>query len=351
MIRAISIDRASWSKPLRGSAAAINGRPWTAAIGMPAIRRPIFVDDYAGQIQPQRGFPAAINGFVPVIVQVGGGRNTRYTTLDRLIISKALRGSSAAINGSGIVTGITADVMCGMDTYAWPEQETQWWSPPLKSFSAAVNAFVPFVPAVNPVGGKFKTWWDVYQEQNQPLRAFTAAVQAFPVYNFALDSVRAKQSKYTDEYFQQLQILKGFTAAINGNPAPPIPPTYTAGPRYIILLPPRAFTISAITMQQFNVKDPAESVMLTFNLAPDLTSGEVLSGTPTVTVSVVQGVDTNPQAIVTGLAGFDSTQSQVVVPVSGGLSGVFYELQVTCATSNFQKRLSLAGVLPVRSIL
>jgi len=350
MNRWINVDRLSWSKPMRGSSAAINGRPWTAAIGMPAIKRTVYWDEYQTQIQPLRGSVGGANGFVPTIIQTGGGRQTRYVGIDQTWHSRAQRGSSAAINGSGLFTD-SADVMSGMDIGGWPPLETSWWSPPMPFFQVSTNRYIVYNPAIDMVRAKQSKWVDEYQQQLQPQRAFPAAEQAFTVYNFAADTVRARQAAWIDEYQRQLQALQTFAAGINGQAGPVVTPTYTFGPRYIILARPRPFTISAITMQQFDVKDPSESVMLTFNFAPDLPTGTQLFGTPSVNVSVIQGSDPSPASILNGRAGFDSTQTQVVVPVFGGVSGTFYEVQVSCATNNSNLVLSLAGIMPVSRIM
>jgi len=271
-------------------------------------------------------------------------KSTRYVQVDNVIVSRPQPITQAAHNVS------TSDVMCGMDTGGWPEQETQWWSPPLRGFVAAFNSFTPYNAATDVLRAKQSKWFDEYQTQIQPQR-FYFGVQAFPVYAFASDMARAKRSTWSDEYQPQPQIQRFYAPATNGSAGGFVAPTYNPGPRYIILQPPRPFTISALTMQQFNVKDPAESVLLTFNMAPDLATGETLVGAPSVNITVVQGTDASPAGMLTGVAGFDSTKTQVVVPVSGGLSNVFYEVQVTCSTSNFQKKLTLAGILPVRSII
>lgn len=102
-------------------------------------------------------------------------------------------------------------------------------------------------------------------------------------------------------------------------------------------------------MQTFPVKDPGESVDLTFNMVSNLPTGVLLNGTIVVAVTVLEGVDPNPYAILNGSAGLDSTQTQVVQPVTQGVSGVLYEIKVTAATTLPSIVLVLAGALPVRN--
>lgn len=136
----------------------------------------------------------------------------------------------------------------------------------------------------------------------------------------------------------------------------PAPPTLIPSTEWIISTLPRAFEISlsprafsvSDAVQRFDIKDPSESVPLTFNFAPDLASGETLSGAPTVSVTVATGTDANPTELLNGTAGFDAAMQEVIQPVTGGLNGVEYEIVVTCATSNPNKTLTLVGVLPVR---
>jgi len=115
-----------------------------------------------------------------------------------------------------------------------------------------------------------------------------------------------------------------------------------------VSLLPRPFTVASLGMQRFDTKDPAESVPLTFNFAPDLATGEQLSGTPSVSVSVSSGMDASPAAILNGAAGLDSTLTQVVQPVRAGNQGTEYQIVVTCGTTNVNKTLTLVGILPVR---
>ena len=269
---------------------------------------------------------------------------------ERQVFSSPLQGSSAAING---FSTITADVMCGMDTMGWPKQETAWWSPPMPWSPAAINAYTAYDYTKDVPRARQAYFWQKYQEQNQPFwkLSFPAAVGTNP-YDNTKDVLRARQAFFVQPYHEQRQALVGVMAAWSGTgstPPPPPPPTYLPS-RYIVHLPVRPFTISIVNMQTFNVKDPSESVPLTFDMSPDLQSGETLVASPTVTVSVVVGTDPSPGAIINGVAGFDSTLTQVIQPVTGGLTGVTYQISVLCATSNPVKTLRLIGNLPVRSL-
>ena len=100
-------------------------------------------------------------------------------------------------------------------------------------------------------------------------------------------------------------------------------------------------------MQLFNVKAPGESVNLTFIFANGLGPGETMTGTISTSVAVLTGTDANPNGILNGNPGYDSTATQVIVPVTGGMSGTTYQITVTATTSNSKKTLVLAGALPV----
>ena len=100
-------------------------------------------------------------------------------------------------------------------------------------------------------------------------------------------------------------------------------------------------------MQYFDKKLPAEKTVLTFNMAAGLLNGNLLSGVPTVAVSVYSGVDASPGAVLNGAAGLDSTSTLILVPVQGGLNGVEYLFEVECGTSLTTTLLGLQAVLPV----
>jgi hypothetical protein len=106
---------------------------------------------------------------------------------------------------------------------------------------------------------------------------------------------------------------------------------------------------------RFPEKDPLESVPLAFNFTNDLLSTETLTGTPTVTVTCELSqagatLDPTPANILNGPAALDITRKLVIQPVMGGLAFNDYEVKVLIATTNANKTLAFAGILPVRTI-
>ena len=65
--------------------------------------------------------------------------------------------------------------------------------------------------------------------------------------------------------------------------------------------------------------DPAEAVVLTFDFAAALDSGETLSGTIAATVTTVLGTDATPSAVLNGVATLGAESKTVRVPVKGCL--------------------------------
>ncbi len=96
---------------------------------------------------------------------------------------------------------------------------------------------------------------------------------------------------------------------------------------------------------RFSAIDPSEDMVLTFDFSLGLLTGESLSGSPTVTVTVDFGTDPNASAIVKASTISGST---VLVAVAGGLDQTDYHIHCLCPTSNPQKELMTAGILPVR---
>ena len=94
--------------------------------------------------------------------------------------------------------------------------------------------------------------------------------------------------------------------------------------------------------------DPAEAVVVTFDFALALDSGETLSGVITTTVDVVLGADPAPTNVLNGVATFGAEARTVLVPVKGGLADHDYAIKVVCGTTNPQKTLALVAHLPIR---
>jgi hypothetical protein len=77
----------------------------------------------------------------------------------------------------------------------------------------------------------------------------------------------------------------------------------------------------------------AENLPRGMDFTPRLSiTGDTLTGTPVVTVSVMAGSDPNPSAIRVGSPTLSSNNMQVIQRVSGGVSGTAYILSFQCAT-------------------
>ena len=96
---------------------------------------------------------------------------------------------------------------------------------------------------------------------------------------------------------------------------------------------------------RLDVLDPSESMVLTFDFSLGLAAGETLIATPTASVTVDFGADPNAAAIIKTVT---LNSPYVFVAVSGLLDQTDYHIHCLCPTSNAQKILMDAGVLPCR---
>lgn len=90
----------------------------------------------------------------------------------------------------------------------------------------------------------------------------------------------------------------------------------------------------------FAPKDPSEVDDRGLDFAALLETGETLSGTPTVTVTVVTGTDANPSAIKSGAASISG--SIVWQRLTGGVAGVVYKIKVSVGTSTSRTLVACA---------
>lgn len=102
-------------------------------------------------------------------------------------------------------------------------------------------------------------------------------------------------------------------------------------------------------MKAWSPVDPAEEVVLTFDLTDDqrLASDETISATD-VAISVRKGTDASPQNVITGAA---QAVGKLVLwrkRRDAGVAGVDYEVRLRIDTSTTQ-RLVVVGLLPVRT--
>lgn len=91
-----------------------------------------------------------------------------------------------------------------------------------------------------------------------------------------------------------------------------------------------------------------EKVVVTLDFSDSLASGETLTGTPIVTVTINSGVDANPEAILNGLPQISADSRAVLVPTDSGIPNCSYRIAAECDTTNPAKRLECIAVLPIR---
>ncbi len=94
----------------------------------------------------------------------------------------------------------------------------------------------------------------------------------------------------------------------------------------------------------FPLKWPSQSAVLTFDFAARL-AGATITSIVSVTVTVEEGVDPTPMAILNGAAAISGTA--VLQPVQGGVYGVRYLIVVIVNTSNVDLSPQLWGILPI----
>ena len=96
---------------------------------------------------------------------------------------------------------------------------------------------------------------------------------------------------------------------------------------------------------EFSPKDPDERLLLTFNFANWLATGETIDLASIRVESIPEiGADPDAAAMIVGEASLTGTKALQMV--GGGLVGVTYRLKCTAETSKGQK-LVLNGRLPV----
>lgn len=102
------------------------------------------------------------------------------------------------------------------------------------------------------------------------------------------------------------------------------------------------------TGQNWDATNPTESQVYSYDFVNDLASGETLTGLPTFTLTVFQGVDATPSSRLSGSAGINgSICSQ---RVAGLLGNVTYTLTCTVSTS-LSNTLTLFSHIPCQSIV
>jgi hypothetical protein len=128
--------------------------------------------------------------------------------------------------------------------------------------------------------------------------------------------------------------------------SPPVD-AYQIDSRYVIS---RSMVDPAIRRTpRFITKDPLDRCVLGFDFSDQLDEGETLVGKITMSVAAIAGNDPSATALLVGVPSYVSTYTQILQPIFGGLDGCKYYIKVSAATTNPNKVVSLAGLLPVAS--
>jgi hypothetical protein len=100
---------------------------------------------------------------------------------------------------------------------------------------------------------------------------------------------------------------------------------------------------------RFINKDPLDRCVLCFDFADQLEEGETLTGKITMNVAAIAGSDPSATGIFVGVPSYDAAHMRILQPIFGGIDACKYYIKVAAATTNPQKSVSLAGLLPVAS--
>jgi hypothetical protein len=92
-------------------------------------------------------------------------------------------------------------------------------------------------------------------------------------------------------------------------------------------------------------KDPAETLVATFDYSLDLDAGETIA-TAATTCTLLAGTDSNPSAVLSGSPTIDA--GMVLQPFTGGVDGAVYTLRCQATLTPTGRVLVLAATLPVR---
>lgn len=93
-------------------------------------------------------------------------------------------------------------------------------------------------------------------------------------------------------------------------------------------------------------KDPAETLVATFDYSADLDAGETIASA-TLACSLLSGTDTNPSAVLSGTPTIDD--GTVLQRFTGGVEGATYTLRCAVTLTPSGRVLVLAATLPIRN--
>lgn len=100
-------------------------------------------------------------------------------------------------------------------------------------------------------------------------------------------------------------------------------------------------------MTEWPTKDPEEIITVAFLFGDELGAETLSPGTPVVTLTVLEGADANPAALLNGAPVIDG--GTVYQSLRNGVNGVVYKPRCRADTSG-GRRLVRTASLPVRTL-
>lgn len=129
-------------------------------------------------------------------------------------------------------------------------------------------------------------------------------------------------------------------------------------PRFIVNGGPRVFWVGAPVpnsrsphmSQVFPSVEKGEKVVLSFDFSDQLAPGQALAGIVATMVTVLDGADGSPAAILSGLNSIAADGKSVQMGAQPMLGGRVYKIVVWCSLNDGSEALAVSGTLPVMSV-
>jgi len=128
--------------------------------------------------------------------------------------------------------------------------------------------------------------------------------------------------------------------------SPPIG-AYVLDPAYVVSRAAAGFGTRKTA--RFRPKFPDQVAVLTFDVSDQLAPDEKLQGKVTLQIACIAGMDAAATSLFRGVPSYDPTYRRILQPVRGGIDASTYYIKVSAATTNPERDVALAALLPVKA--